>query len=312
MTLNITPDDILTRLKGCSAVHSLSNEQDIVRLLHRRKWRVEHGPFYRDPNTCKLRKLDVAARRAWHRKIRKGPQSVTIELHIEVKSFRDFHLVFAPLGYANRIELCQREWIGFHEKEFRDALGKGGATIEELRETMKWFDDACFKDGQFRVHRLFVDPPPGWFQSSAFRETNIGGEKDLDASVFWKAMQCVFGAVQSSRKRFLDEVDDILVHAVALAPQVDEPVPYVVSQEMQGRMQQVVLYHPIVFVESHLWSFSEGRLEPREWCRFYTLGDGWPERWCDIVSISSASKYIKQLTNFYAIQMQRLRAKADA
>src|SRR5687768_1482149 len=89
--------DINTRLIRSDSVKSLMAEQEVVEAFRKMHWwTVEHGSFYRDIVTGKVRELDVRARRNWSTG---GPidsvRDARLEVLVEVKSIRGFHLIFA-------------------------------------------------------------------------------------------------------------------------------------------------------------------------------------------------------------------------
>src|SRR6185369_15067030 len=125
-------------------------------------------------HTGKIREIDVLARRLWRRRRKEHSQSISVELVVEGKSIRDFHLVFGPYGEHVPLEISHHEWIGDHEKRLASTLNARGAATADVEEVIRRFKSSCFTtDDRMRVHGLFVDPPFPAFRASTFRETNV-------------------------------------------------------------------------------------------------------------------------------------------
>jgi hypothetical protein len=259
-----------------------------------------------------LCEIDVLASNCWRKGNLAHPRTIELMLPVEVKNIRDFHIVFAPLAEAKSDDWLDREAVGFHGKRFMETLERGGANETELLSTFDWFENACATGGgSLLVSGLLLHPPAAVFRSSSFRETNIGGEKEAGKdSVLWKAMQSVFAAVESSKRQKLDRVFNVVADSVSFARRINRTLSEVVETEFfsMGVSERIYLYHPIVFVESHLWSRVAGSLQPLQWCRLYRLGSTGDELWCDVVSLSAASSYLTELTDCYATQVQELGA----
>jgi hypothetical protein len=304
--------ELLQRLESCKAVHSLDVEQELATLLRQLGWSVAHGSYLPNPNTGECRELDVLASNCWRKGSLAHPQTIELMLPIEVKSTRDFHIVFAPLAEAKCDDWLDNEAVGFHGKRFIETLERGGANEADVLSTFDWFENTCATGkGSLLASGSLLHPPQASFRSSSFRETNIGGEKEPGKdSVLWKAMQSVFGAVESSKRQKLDRVFNVVADSVSFARRINRTVSEVVETEFfgMGVAGRLYLYHPIVFVESHLWSRVAGSLQPQQWCRFYRIGSTGDELWCDVVSVSAAASYLKELSDCYATQVRELGA----
>lgn len=303
------------RLASSQGVRSLQTEQRVIALLRELRWRVDHGSFYTDPTTGKLREMDVVGRRNWHREVRGRHHRVCLNLFCEVKTLRDFHVVFAPLAEGTQYESAQREWIGYHSKRLARALDEAGLEETQIGRILKHFEHACYtREEAVRVRRMMIDPPAPPFTSSAFRETNIGSDKELDNSALWRAIQSLLGCVESARRRFLDRAFKAVGFLVDLAHHIKSNAEKVITDSFNDRSCELSpgnldLYHPVVFIEARLWSSLRTQVSEIEWCRFHLLGTEWPEIWCDVVNLKAAHKYLSHITQFYSAAIRRLPAK---
>jgi hypothetical protein len=303
-------DSIVDRLEGSAAVTSLRAEQEVVHLLQELGWIVRHGAFYRDPVTSKLREIDVVARTAWGKEARGRRLSVALEIICEIKSVRGYHLVFAPYTLARPWDLAQREWIGYHHERLAATLASAGAPPEVVPYILEYFHRACFVRGdeRGRPHRLAMHPPEPTFRSSAFRETNVGTEKDLENSVLWRGIYSATSAVASARNRVVEHVLADAGGSIEYARHAAlKTAVAMVQSDIDGAAGHVELFHPVVVVDARLWESSGPYLREIPSCRFYRIGPDYSETWCDVVAAPEAAAYFKKLTAYYQSEAMKRR-----
>lgn len=299
------------RLRTSVSVQSLKAEQELAALLQKHRWNVSHGWFYADPNTEKIRELDVSARKGWWRKSSRD-QFAGVNILCEVKTARDFHLVFAPDINTHRRALvsAHRSWIGFNKKEFAKALEHAAAAPDDVLNLLKDFDELSLtKDEMLVASELMVDPSEASFSSSAYRETNIGGDRELEASVLWKGMQAALSAMASMKARFVEYRLDDIVGPVEWAHRLDRSVRDMVRDELEEALHRVEHYQAVVVIDAKLWALERARLREIPWCRFFLAGTDHPELWCDVVNRSQAANYFGQITRHYNKQFRSVNAR---
>jgi hypothetical protein len=262
---------------------------------------VEHGPFFRDPITAKLRELDVRASRTWSSGARETSTHTVLEVLVEVKSLRGYHVIFAPAPNGDQHISAQRFWLGDLREQLPRALTEAGVDPEVVsRLTTRFRELAYPQEDEMLVHDRVVDPPGASLFATAFRETNIGSEKELDASVLWKAVQGLNSVIDS--KRALSEshflIDLGVVIDVALLDGLD--LASTVEREFARRLRSVTLFHPAVVVDARLWVSRGCELEETECVRFVMQNpEKWPPRWFDVVTRASFARWLDQLTTHY-------------
>jgi hypothetical protein len=303
---------IETRLLNCTAVQSLQTEQRVAHWLTGLRWHVEHSPFYRDADTGKLREIDVTAWRSGSRIIRRQPQSAVIELVIEVKTLRDYHLVFAPRTSWNDgvrtifggMDGANSEWIGRHGADVADSLEQARMTPDEIAAIMARFKRA---NGPRNAQHVNLPPPVPQYRAAAVRETNIGVDRELESSVLWKAILAIRSAIEASRKDIIQgQLSDILSH-VAHARNLTGNIVDEIWDELRSSVRHIAVFHPIVILESRLWMSTPGQLTEIDVCRFYQHSGELSEFWCDVVTLRAAPAYLKGVTRHYSRLMRRLR-----
>src|SRR5262249_31688231 len=151
------------------------------------------------------RELDVKARRSFSRLPTTDPAYATafLEVPIEVKSLRGYHVVFAPNPHrSHRSPSAQRAWWGYNADKLGSVLLGSDVPADVATALVARFRELSYpNDGSMVVGDLIVDPPMIQSAATAFRETNIGNEKELDASVVWKSIQGLKSAIESMRQR---------------------------------------------------------------------------------------------------------------
>jgi len=300
--------DLESRLSNSDAVNSLRAEQEVVAEFVRRGWLVTHGHYYPDPTTGKQRELDVRARKGFHRELQSRTQFAGINVYAEVKTLRDYHLVFAPLVSFYNLEGLDHSWLGNDEAEIADALTSRLST-GELKRILRTFR-RCYvtREGMLVIHALHATPPPSHFSSSAFRETSIGADREPDTSVLWRATQTVLGAIGATkRQETAGRIDDVAGIA-SFRMRSREEVIASVESEMRKLLNRIELYHAVVVIDSTLWAADISGLRRLPWCRLFQLGNEYPAPWCDVVQRSNLSNYISEISNYYERTMRKVRA----
>ena len=299
-------DDIKDRLLASDAVTSLMAEQEVVAAFKRSEWwDVQHGGYYRDRETGKLRELDVWARRSWS-----GPgidsNVADLELFIEVKSLRDYHIVLAPQP-GGQDTLTQRAWFGHYQDRLGQFLVDSGVQQELAARMVDRLRELAYPKPkqEMTVSKLVVSPPKAPVYATAFRETNVGKEKELDQSVLWRAIQALTSAVESSRERRDALFLDALKGQINVALEDDEDPAPAIERELARAVRYVTIFHPVVVVDARLWVSRGDRLEEIDHGRFTVdERDRFPRRWFDIVTRRSFPDWITSLTEHYRSNLE--------
>jgi hypothetical protein len=307
-------ENVATKLLRSVAVRSLQAEQEVADLLSNADWSADHGHVYKDPDTGKIREIDVFAYRDHSRSRRQRTQSVGLRVLVEVKSIREFHLVFAPrltveemLRYVlGDSDAGNYEWIGWHEGALASALDTATAAPADVASTIRLFRRACFnKSGGMRASEMLLPPPEIQYRSSAFRETNVGTEKDVDASVLWRALLTLDSAVAAEKIDTIRAQVDQIARKASAASLLQESMTDAAEEDILDCVGFVAVYHPIVVVESRLWMSVGGELKEIQNCRFFRRDGDQPDRWYDVVTLSSFPAFVSELTSHYDAQLRK-------
>jgi hypothetical protein len=310
-------DDFLAKFSNSPSVRSLQAEQRASAILARLRWTCHQGAFYRDEKEGKLREIDVVARQMWKRGRAHKEQIVRLNLILEAKSARDWHLVFAGGQREKRAGHTTRVWSGHlgHDSYvwLREVLRLNHVPEEVMPDLIARFEAQAFPDDCALLADLFTEPPHAGVTATAFRETNVEKEKDLESSVLWRAMSALRSATSSLGEGVRSWHADIF--------KLSSPKPYSwtnLQAEFDLACQESVRYvdtfHPIILIDSHLWLSREGR-QPRRitTCRFYQLSAiGGVEWWCDIVHSSVFEQFARELSGFYARFFRQQGARMSA
>lgn len=302
-----------------AAVASLTSELRIASRLRRLGWSTSHGSFFVDPVTDKPREIDVLAKRFWRRRRDTHEQIAHLDLVIEVKAIRDYHLVFAPSSFSPSYARTERTWIGYASERsvaqthLVEALKRAGIGMNEISTILERLFGLAYPDETEQtmvVGDFVLDPPPAPFVASAFRETNIGGQKDLSASVLWKAAQTLNAFVDSSSAAHMQSDFEVVEFVSDYARLQELDLVETILDELAREVQRVHLYHPIVVVSASLWALNDGDLSELPWCRFHRLDkDGLMSDWYDVVQSDALDDYLRLVTKHYDRGMEKANAK---
>jgi hypothetical protein len=291
-------------LLNSPSVKSLVQEAAVATRLLKHKWNVVHGYFYVDGVTGKTREVDIFATQIWTRNAKPDNHRLNLNLTVECKSLKDFHLVFSETEGSRDFFLLQGNWIGWelsHPNILTKRLSECGVPESVMAQVMKQFEEMSYPKETMRAAKLHTKAPPAAFTASAFRETNIGGERDIDSSVIWKASQALQAAVSSFKKTNRDGDFDAIRHAVDFVRDIKSLAPVeTIAREIGRRSALIDLYHPILIVESSLWRLKAASLISLPWCRFVHASlPGATDWWIDVVSADHMTEYFDSLTRYY-------------
>ena len=300
-----------SKILASSPYASFQAERSIAELLARTKWESTHGLYYDDLLTNKQRELDVVARQIWRRKHRDTQQLCRITVLVEVKSMSGFHLLLSEHPAASRDFYRHTHWLGDPSGKYIDLLQqfdnlgiepkKIGALIEKLHRYAYPRQHARMWAMMVRPHSIPV--------FTSFRETNLGSEKDLDNSVFWRASQ----GLRSAHASIASNIRRTHLETIAGAAEFEAKSKNWVDSMFWWASQQigmVDIIHPVVVTDAKLWAASNGGAEERKYARFgshtYTGEMDW---WCDLVNTEHLQEYVTKLTDHYRRYLRSAKAK---
>ena len=184
-------EELVSKVRKSPAAQSLEMEQAVSKHLQRLKWEVVHGCYYTDIKEGKIRELDVVGEQIWARSFNDiNPEVIRLHTVIECKSAKGYHLIFAP-GITNRnILQIHAQWIGKDDDDHRIRLAEILNTFDmnkaQVARIINHYNRIAFDDDEVGSgERLYIDTFPCETVASAFRESNIGSDKELETSVMW-------------------------------------------------------------------------------------------------------------------------------
>ncbi|HUW29208.1 MAG TPA: hypothetical protein VMV97_11430 [Sulfuriferula sp.] len=311
-------DGLHKKLLDSDSNQSFATEEVVASTLEKLGWNSVQGAIYLDPKELKAREIDILAHRVWRTKA-KAEQDATVVLAVECKTMRGFHILVndVPRRDLNFQNSGLSHWLGYsiHDDRDRliDILHKHQYSVSEISKILQKVSRICYPKDIARVNRLIVKPAPVHSNFTAFRETNIGDEKNLESSVFWRAILTLDSCTNSLKRSLTDGLlDDLKVDATALE-QDDEEKMSVFSWPADEYSRRLSLYHPIVVTDAKLWCSSHGKLVELEAAR-YVRTDGFHgvDKWFDVVQREHFSEYATRLATYYEKAFRLARAKGRA
>lgn len=308
-------DDLSVRLSKSEAATSLATEGDVARSMASHAWTVTQGAIYTDPKEGKLREIDVLARRAWRTKAEK-PKTVFVSMVVECKTMRGFHILLdgARSPYLGFQSVGLAHWIGYsvfdQKNRIRRLLAERDYGREEVIKALHRLDTTAFPGHMARLSGMLVEPP--YLEAfTAFRETNIGTEKDLDNSVLWRAVSaldsCTASLLSDRMNGFFEDLEfSIEVHE---RHGVEKVRALQSSFEEESRFAW--LFHPVVVTDARLWTLRRDGNVPAELrAARYVRSDGIHgiNKWFDVVQRDHFEAYFAAITKHYNKSFSKRRA----
>jgi hypothetical protein len=227
--------------------------------------------------------------------------------HVVVKPEAPIPLRFQSNGLAS--------WLGYSHYNDRDriaaVLEAHKYTHDEVVDALKRMGKACYPREFARVGKFLIEPAPVQTMFTAWRETNIGAEKELDASVFWRAILSLDSCVESLQElRLSNLLDDLQTDATSYELYSGDKLDSL-DETIQRYAKFLWLFHPIVVTDAQIWTSSNGELCKIDVAR-YMRSDGVASvnRWFDLVSREYFDKHIADITGYYRAQFRKARGKA--
>lgn len=307
-------DSLKEKIANSLSFHSFRSESAVCDALNSLGWDAKHGIYYQDIETTKHREVDVIARQFWRRKSKNGEQIVRLTMLVEVKTMKGFHLLVSPFE-GDGFSLYQNiHWLGDSGGDYPElasALRDNGMEEIALISLLKRVHQFAYPRQRARTWMLMVRPNSGTVFTS-FRETNIGTEKELENSVFWKASQTLRSASKSIQKSIMEGSLDDIAGSVKYAPKSkDRHISYVLGCAIM-MLNRVDIIHPVVVTDADIWVSRGDAPELVKWSRFvqnsYNETTEW---WCDVVNSKHFAEYAQTSSKYYSSRLKAARAKLD-
>jgi hypothetical protein len=305
-------DALKEKISKSISFHSFLSESAVCEALRLLGWNAKHGAYYEDIETKKQREVDVIARQFWGRKSKNGDQFVRLTILVEVKTMKGFHLLVSPFEEDGFSFYQNVHWLGDPRGDYTDlasALRVNGMEEDALNNFLKRLHQFAYPRQIARPRLLMVRPNTETVFTS-FRETNIGSEKELDNSVFWKASQSLRAASKSIQKSIIEGSLDDIAGSVKYAPKAKEKHINYVLGWAKDQINRIDVIHPIVVTDADIWASGGDGPEPVKWSRFgqYSF-DGTAEWWCDVVNSNHFAEYAQVISEHYALELKAAKAK---
>lgn len=248
-------------------------------ILERRGWRATHG----------LRELDVSATRVWTSK-RETRAHVT--LLVECKSFQKPQLL-AQQRNTRTPDPLYHHWLGIDDRVLRAEIRKivDDAKLD-VPGVMARFESMLYPRGAAIINPLLVSAPKAACRASGIRDSN--GDDSCATRQVFAALQ---STIEEATAAALEEARDGLE---LRASPGDDTIDYA-ARVLRMAASDVLLFHPIVSVESPLMLVSErGQLTNVPWCRVERgRVVGADRQWIDVVSADAFEEYAAMITSWY-------------
>lgn len=302
----ISMDDLKDKLLKSESLKSLRGEVDISNALAVLGWQVVTGSVYSDPKTSKLREVDSCARRMWRKS--SPPHFVAnVVIYCESKSMSGFHLVFPPATpptFNRLLTACHHVWFGSPYPSRRglleDIFAGAGVAPNSIHRIIDGLVSISHPNGSALIADMMIDPPQASTHATTFKETNIGGEKDADNSVLWRACSSLSSVLNAASSRLDQSCCEDLSLIGRNGIQHNTFIHDIHAAYLKS-VGYVTLYHPIVVVDAQMWELNASDLKPIESCRLIQhSATSLDMTWYDVVHRDAFKPYVTTLTEHYA------------
>jgi len=307
-------DELIKKIEASQSFKSFIRERDVSKLFHEHGWKAQHGAYYQDIKERKDREIDVIARQIWTKQTKLGEQLVRLIVPVEVKTMSGFHIIISSFDIEKNSFFQNIVWLGDSGAEYlrlRTKLLNSGLSDKIVDTLIQHLHDFAYPRQKARTFSLMLRPQDELVFTS-FRETNIGSEKDLDNSVFWRASQSLYSATKSITESIYEYHLDCINLSLLERSNMGDEINYVeeIFNSMRSQIQMIDIIHPIVVTDAMLWAVSDDSPQEIGSCRFSLHGyNGSVIWWCDLVNSSNLTEYLSKLTKHYTVALRKIRAK---
>lgn len=305
--------DLTKMIASSDAYRSLVAERDVATHLRTLGWRSSQSPYYTDILTGKAREIDVIATRYWEKPRKSRDILARVNLFVEVKSARDFHILCAGEAASQCSFGSNEHWLGYSSKalvRIEERLLAFRLEHALVKRFMHRVEQIAFPRNTMRTASLRAKPVNAQYCFSAFRETNGKLEKDLDNSVLWRAASALRSSVRSAQNDIVEAMlEDINIDLEVACRRKIDPIE-MASGTIERHACTLNLYSPAIIVDSYLWSAQDDNPLEIEWFRFVQLGTyGELLWWVDVVNRRYLNNYFQALSKHFEEFFRTVRAK---
>ncbi len=228
---------------------------------------------------------------------------------------KGFHLIFrpensSPLQYQTADLVA---WQGYYDHMAQDQIAhillKHGFENDEAPLLLKRLLYFCYPNQRARIYRMLFAPLPTTV-FAAWRETNLGTEKDLDNSVFWRAVQSLDSCIQSMQAGWLDTFLSDLSSTASSIQHYGYHKKDAIDSNLRRRSGIACLYHPVIVTDAKLWSAGDRELTEVPFARYVRNGVAFDtNKWFDVVSREYIDRYVNDLSEYFARAFKQARCK---
>lgn len=299
------------KIQNSVAFKALKDEQRILKKLNKLGWAANQGTFYSDASTDKIREIDVIGNKSFRNNSDADSINSKITLVIESKSLSNYHLLFSGNYNSFHNSFAENEfWIGYEDEaleKINKALINLNLPKEQITQILIGLNKLSFPDEMMLTSDFRICPFPIDNNFTAFSETNIAKEKGIEASVLWKAQSALKSCIQSFKNQIiLNLITDLtgyLEYEINYNQEdmLVEPALF----ELKYAPNTIHFFHPIISIESSLWSTMTEKPQLLKWCRFYqNIHGGSNNWWVDIVTKDDIPEYLEKITDYYNNEMK--------
>lgn len=286
--------DIVQKLINSDAAQSLKIEEKVAHSFRKFGWPAVQSTYYADPETGKLREVDVVSRKVSFLE-KKNPinQFVLFNFYCECKSLSDQHIILASATPSAPVRL-DKFWLGHERKEIFKIITESleiesQANLVRLNE---YITSRTHPDGLEILSDVNLSLPDVDVIAGAFRETNSAQTREIESSVIWKTILSLFSAINAAKAERKSAAIDWIVAPkefdLALSDDHIRGIAYFLDSEILS----ISFFHPVIFTKAKLWLLNEGKLLPVKSARLLLSNIDHSVKVIDLVDESFAEDYI--------------------
>lgn len=261
--------DIQTKLVSSEAAELLRMEKFIADCFRSHGWPAEQGVYFTDPESRKVREVDVLSRQVLDRPRRHtgvGSPLINLSIICECKSLSGWNVLLQK-GDLDRVleNRLVDHWSGFdeHVMEIVDLMSQERDYRKcDKRLLYSYYNGRAYPDGlELACHMTLLQPAVDLI-ATAFRATKGGSDEREAINPFWSAIQSVLSATTAAK---ISAVETMKSYTHGFKPYASEQKELVenIAFFFDTELARRVLVHPVIFCKSRLFSVLDDMTDIR-------------------------------------------------
>jgi hypothetical protein len=298
-------------LFSSDAARSLLTEKRVADRIRGHRWNADTGIYYKDPETSKLREMDVFGVQNLDQPRKSkgiGAPRVNLYVNCECRSLSGWNILFLPHKPKDPYDLRgARSWIGWDLRTIVTNIAEQAKIVDysRIKRIHDYATARAFVGGERAVIAgAVIDPPPVDVTAWSFRETRGGSRDDENtgdrnqSTPVWNSIRSALDAAHAARLKS-KETSLEWIYGLDLKFCGLNNFAHSAAFFLDAELFRSVFFHPFIVLDARLWSADIDGVSEVKSARLYVKDIGHTSSCVDVVNSRFADEYIDAMVKHY-------------